>query len=263
MYEVLCAVSIDVTGTNDHIDSAYMASFAGLTLQSIFFSFFHYFSFIAIAFGVIGIILSMISTSTCTFFRLGRVRSRGVTMGIWNYVNARTGNSFFVCSLYPESQSIGSRLQTARAMSIISPFLAVASLFLCFLAIHDKRKKNASPAGTLGTFLMVLATIAQGLTLLVLESDLCLNNSSSYQTVTHCTLLYGAKISIATILLFFTSTMIQLLTTMTLSTDEATTTTKTKTIVEDPPQKKLTPAQAPTEYTSGKGVENSDEELEA
>ena len=213
---------------------------------------------------MIGIILSMISTSTCTFFRLGRVRNRGVTMGIWNYVNARTGNSFFVCSLYPESQSIGSRLRTARAMSIISPFLAVASLFLCFLAIRDERKKNASPAGTLGTFLMVLATIAQGLTLLVLESDLCLNNSSSFQTVTRCTLLYGAKISIAAILLFFTSTMIQLLTTMTLSTDEATTTTTTtKTIVEDPPQKKSTPAKAPTEYTSGKGVENSDEELEA
>lgn len=183
----------------------------------------------------------------------------GVTMGIWNHVNVRTGSSFLVCSTYPESQSIGSALRTARAMSIISPFLVVASLFLCFLASRGNSTKNASTAGALGTFLMVLATITQGLTLLVLESDLCFHNSLSAQTVTSCTLLYGAKISIAAVLFFFTSAMMQLLATLTLSADELT----TKMMVEDPPITKSPPAQAPTKHTYEKGVENSDEELEA
>jgi hypothetical protein len=106
---------------------------------------------------------------------------------------------------------------------------------------------------------MVLATITQGLTLLVLESNLCFHNSLSTQTVTSCTLLYGAKISIAAVLFFFTSAMMQLLATMTLGTDEPT----TKTMVEDPPLTKSLPVQAPTKHMDGKGVENSDEEFEA
>lgn len=102
-------------------------------------------------------------------------------------------NSIVSCVAYPDETVFDGLFQTARAMSILAPTLCFAGLSLSYFAetgaaLHQEHRLLISIC------LLLAAAIMQGMTLMVLESTVCIDHLEGDGNT--CGLSYGGKLSI-------------------------------------------------------------------
>lgn len=169
---------------------------------------------IPVVFGGCALFLSLLGNLVCQFVSFGiaveqTTREADIFFGIWYYkglANVTTGNvvqTIEVCKSYPSGTAFDSTWQSAKAFSIIAP--VIGGVFWCWICFALCSEMPRSVWRMIGG-LFVLNTVFQGLTLLYLNSDGCLNNEFTafieglYPNVTAddtCSMAWGAKTAIA------------------------------------------------------------------
>lgn len=138
--------------------------------------------------------------------------------GIWYYqgwqlVNSATQGDIILetCYNYPDGMNIDSKWRTARAFSIITLVISGVVTFWALLASCIYPSKQNYKAGGM---IYILCCLFQGLTLLLLDSNACHNNSlitvlreqipdDSVTFQPSCSMAAGANCAIAGTVLFF------------------------------------------------------------
>uniref|UniRef100_A0A7S4ILA9 Uncharacterized protein n=1 Tax=Odontella aurita TaxID=265563 RepID=A0A7S4ILA9_9STRA len=169
---------------------------------------------IPVVFSGCALFLSLLGNLVCQFVSFGLTlersgRTSDIFFGIWYYkglANVTTGNyveTIEVCKMYPSSTSFDSKWKSAKAFSIIAP--VIGGVFWCWICFALCFEMSNSLWRKIGA-LFVLNTVFQGLTLLYLTSEGCLNNEFTgyieelYPNITaddSCSMAWGAKTAIA------------------------------------------------------------------
>lgn len=143
---------------------------------------------------------SISSTITCNYFAIPGLSDP--TLGIWwvtrNLTNA--DETFLNCEPYPSGVDLDAYFLTARVVSILSPITCLVAGWFSFLLQARPTHADSGQRLMMAVGFMLLASIFQALTLMVLESSVCLENSilgtSNPPPSAKCQRQYGANMSI-------------------------------------------------------------------
>lgn len=132
------------------------------------------------------------------------------SLGIWMVPASNDTKSIIGCEAYPSDMPVDSLFRTARAMSVLAPVFCFAGTTFSYFAEtgsleHQERRLLCS------VFLLLLAAVTQGLTLMTLESDVCVANPKIPGDGS-CGLSNGAIISIGAACAMATATFMLLVT---------------------------------------------------
>lgn len=132
-------------------------------------------SFISLQLAGLGFIASLSSTSTCSYLQVnGAPEDENSLLGIWEmHSNNTTG--LFSCQPYPSDAPFDDHFRTSRAMSVLAPLFCFAGMCASYFAeagppLYQERRVLIS------ILLLLIASVMQALTLMILESEVCLNN---------------------------------------------------------------------------------------
>jgi hypothetical protein len=130
----------------------------------------------------------------CDYFKVnGTAEGEDGKLGIWRIPQNET-SSILSCDAYPSNTPIDYQIRTSRAMTIVAPFLCFFGIMVAFFAevglpaLQERRL-------LLSIVLLLAAASTQGLTLMILESDVCIDNPNIPGDGS-CGLAFGAKLSI-------------------------------------------------------------------
>lgn len=143
----------------------------------------------------IGLFASISSTCFCNYFHSGYDLEENETngYGIWMVATDET-DKFLACAPYPSPAAdapFDIHFHTSRAMSIFAPiscFTAIAYSYFANAGEQSKQERRLY----FSIFFMLVGAVMQGLTLMVMESNICHNDGRNV-----CGRSYGANMSIA------------------------------------------------------------------
>jgi hypothetical protein len=155
----------------------------------------------------VAVALSVAASVWCEFVKFELPGGANPYMGPWRYQSFVTvidgGNIYQVekCKPYPDGIKLDSLWKMSRAATVIAPILGTVALLPTFF--------RKSPC--MGGVFLLLASLFQGLTMLLLDSDLCMvSKSPIFQAfpllslfIDDCTMASGAIISVVAAALFF------------------------------------------------------------
>uniref|UniRef100_A0A7R9WIY7 Uncharacterized protein n=1 Tax=Pseudictyota dubia TaxID=2749911 RepID=A0A7R9WIY7_9STRA len=175
---------------------------------------------IPVVFSGCALFLSLLGNIVCQFVSFTiraeeTARTSEIFFGIWYYkglANVTTGNyveTIEVCKQYPSGAMFDSKWKSAMAFSIIAP--VIGGVFWCWICFALCFEMPGSLWRMIGG-LFVLNTVFQGLTLLYLTSNGCLDNEFTAlieglypEIITDdtCSMAWGAKTAIAATVCWF------------------------------------------------------------
>mmetsp|Transcript_21429 Transcript_21429/g.32381 ORF Transcript_21429/g.32381 Transcript_21429/m.32381 type:complete len:306 (-) Transcript_21429:169-1086(-) len=154
-------------------------------------------AFVALQVASIGLFASISSTCFCNYFHSSYDLEENETngYGIWMVATDET-DKFLACAPYPSPSPAADapfdiHFHTSRAMSVFAPmscFTAIAYSYFANAGEHSKQERRLY----LSIFFMLVGAVMQGLTLMVMESNICHNDGRNT-----CGRSYGANMSIA------------------------------------------------------------------
>jgi hypothetical protein len=176
-------------------------------------------------FALTGFILNWFAVGSCDFVHLalsyGNVAAPdaiSLHFGIWSYqswtvVSSLGGSVVFQgCWRYPEYIEFGEAMQWSRAASSIALIITLGFAFVDFLSVCTVTGRKIASPMVQGIGYMA-ACIFMGLSLLILDSDVCKNNdlSEQFQAIfpnvdfdqANCSLSTGAKCAISATVFYF------------------------------------------------------------
>lgn len=157
----------------------------------------------------VGLLASISSTIICNYFIVSGSQDE-LSLGLWLVPSRNDTNSVLECQGYPSGITFDSYFQTARIMSVLAPVFCCIGIAISYCAESGLIRFYEGRL-LLSVFVLVLASVAQGLTLMVLESDVCVNNPVIPGDGT-CDLSTGAKISISSVAFMAASIFLLLVT---------------------------------------------------
>mmetsp|Transcript_8935 Transcript_8935/g.14892 ORF Transcript_8935/g.14892 Transcript_8935/m.14892 type:complete len:227 (+) Transcript_8935:87-767(+) len=133
------------------------------------------FSFIALQLAGVGFFASISSTLICNYAAVTNSLEAATAVGIWMIPDGDS-NSIASCTYYPADTPFDALFQIARAMSVLAPTFCFAGLTLSYFAetgsaYHQERRLLVSIC------LLLAAAFMQGMTLMLLESTVCLDHA--------------------------------------------------------------------------------------
>ena len=169
--------------------------------------------------GSLAFLLGFVSNFWCESFQFTSDSAPELHFGPWYYRDAEyssTGDYIvrrLSCTQFPSSLPVDGPLKTARAFSILTPLLAALGLFVAWLSPCNYRV-NESHWRTVAVLFFVVS-LFQGLSLMVLKSRLCENQtfvrggfSELYSS--SCELGQGAKANAASVALWVLTGVVML-----------------------------------------------------
>lgn len=151
-------------------------------------------AFVALQLAGVGLFASIASSCICNYFKVnGAGEGVADNLGIWRVPMNDTTN-FLSCSSYPSDTPIDYNIRTARAMTVLAPTLCFLGMALSYFAEAGPTKLQERRL-LMSICVLLAAAATQGLTLMTLESEVCVNNPNLPGDGS-CALAFGAKLSI-------------------------------------------------------------------
>lgn len=169
-------------------------------------------------FAMTAFILMWLGTTRCHFIQFTDAAPNSeikLEFGIWYYLKfvltaSSDGNTFVAdrCTGYPDAMYIDPSWKAARAFSVLAEIFGVVLIVTNFVASCASSADHLVSVGGWDSLGYVLTGLFQGLTLLLLNSDVCQNNAMvqelNYPGFTEsCQLGTGAKCTVAATFFWF------------------------------------------------------------
>lgn len=151
-------------------------------------------AFLGLQLAGVGLVASIASSVICNYFTVSSLDNDSTTqLGVWMMSSANETTALLECTPYPSGTPIDALFKTARAMTILSPIVCFVGMGMSYFSERGGIRREGLLFGSI--FVLLCAAAMQGLTLMALESDVCINNPL-IEGDGNCGRSYGANLSI-------------------------------------------------------------------